>query len=212
VTEDINELMRRQQARELAHMTLKKVSGTSEHQRTTYLVTSHKQRDDLPEGAWTRKMSDNVVCNLAKLGLQEPISLRMLPDRWWKVRVDGAEMGQVSEYGCCFVTLFMSSARLEKIGFEVVDGPFEYWANKEVSQATFSETPGKYWDATISNRPLLPVVHGADQFSGYDDGYSSEALLSALNSGKTITVHSGPYETENDAGYALDLRWEHPAD
>lgn len=211
MTEDINDLIRRQQARKLAEAVLKKAAGPRSHRGDhTYLATSFKQRDDLPEKASIRKMSDKVVCNLAKLGLHEPVSLQMLPSLWWEARVDAAELGLVSEYGCGYVTLFMSSKRLAAIGFEVVDGPFEAWANIEVSRAILNEKPGKYWDATISNRPLLPVVDGAEPFAGYDDSYTSEALLAALDAGKTVKVHSGPFDTENDAHYALDLRWESP--
>ena len=98
-----------------------------------------------------RKMSDNVVRNLAEIGLHEPVSLQMLPGSWWKVHVDAAELNQVSEYGCGYVTLFMSSKRLAGMGFEVVDGPFQAWANTDVTRAILNENRGKYWDASFSN-------------------------------------------------------------
>ena len=157
-----------------------------------------------------RKMSDNVVRNLAALGLHEPVSLQILPGRWWKVHVDAAEVGQVSEYGCCYVTLFMSSMRLAGMGFEVVDGPFEAWANTDVAKAILNENRGKYWDARISNRPLLHVIKVAEPFHGHDDGYTSEDLLAALDAGKTVKVYSGPFDTVDDAHYAIDVRWESP--
>lgn len=211
MTQDINELIRHQQARELASATLKKAAGPQRHGGGgTYLTTSFKQRDDLPVTASLRKMSDNVVRNLAELGLHEPVSLQILPGRWWKVHVDAAEVGQVSEYGCCYVTLFMSSKRLTGMGFEVVDGPFEAWANTDVARAILKENQGKYWDARISNRPLLPVIKGTEPFHGYDDGYTSEDLLTALDAGKTVKAHSGPFDTAEDAHYALDVRWESP--
>lgn len=211
MTKDIDDLIRRQQARELANATLEKAAGPRKHDGGgTYLATSFKQRDDLPVLASIRKMSDKVVCNLAELGLHEPVSLRMLPGRWWKANVDAAEVGELREYGCGYVTLFLSSERLAEIGFEVVDGPFKAWANREVSQAILKGRPGKYWDATISNRPLLPVVDGAEPFAGYDNGYTSEALLAALDAGGTVRVYSGPFDTADDAHYALDVRWESP--
>lgn len=209
MTKDINELIRIQQARELAAGTLEKAAGGLRHGGGgTYLVASFKQRDDLPVTSSLRKMSDNVVRNLAQLGLHEPVSLRILAGKWWKAHVDAAELDQVSEYGCCYVTLFMSSERLAHTGFEVVDGPFEAWANIEVSRAILNENPGKYWDARFANRPLLPVIKGAESFAGSDDAYTSEAVLAALDAGQAVTVFSGPFDTEDAAHYALDVRWE----
>lgn len=211
MTKDINELIRRQQARELADATLEKAAGPRKHDGGgTYLATSFKQRDDLPVLASIRKMSDKVVRNLAELGLHEPVSLRMLPGRWWKANVDAAEIGELREYGCAFVTLLLSSERLAEIGFEVVDGPFEAWANVEVATAMLKANKGKFWDACISNRPLLPVVKGADPYAGYDNAYTSEELQAALDDGKTINVYSGPYGTKDSAAYGLDVRWESP--
>lgn len=211
MTKDIDELIRRQQARELADATLEKAAGPERHQGGgTYLATSFKQRDDLPVTASIRKMSDNVVRNLAKMGLHEPVSLQRLPNRWWKVNVDAAEVGQLSEYGCAYVTLFMSSDRLARIGSEVVAGPFEAWANIDVAEAILKENAGKFWDACISNRPLLQVVKGAELYAGYDNAYSSEELQAAVAEGKTIKVYGGPYDTKDAAHYRLDVRWESP--
>ncbi len=179
-------------------------------QRHVYLATSFKQRNDLPVAASIRKMSDKVVRNLAELGLHEPVSLRMLPGRWWKANVDAAEIGELREYGCGYVTLFLSSERLAEIGFEVVDGPFDDWANIDVATAMLKENKGKFWDACISNRPLLQVVNGGDLYAGYDNAYASEELLAALDDGKTIKVYSGPYDTKDAAHYRLDVRWESP--
>lgn len=211
MTKDVSELILRQRARELADETLEKAAGQRRQtEGGTYLVTSFKQRDDLPVLASLRKMTDNVVRNLVEIGLHEPVSLRMLPGRWWKAHVDAAELGEVSEYGCGYATLFLSSEDLARIGIEVVDGPFAPWATPDVSRAILKQNPGKYWDATISNRPLLPVIDGADSFAGYDNGYTSEDLLAALDAGKCVTVYSGPFDTADDAHYALDLRWESP--
>lgn len=70
--------------------------------------------------------------------------------------------------------------------------------------------PGWYWDACVSNRPLLPTPEKNGYFSGYDDAYSSEALLLALEAGSTVSIYSGPFNTKDDAHYALDIRWEVP--
>lgn len=86
----------------------------------------------------------------------------------------------------------MSSKRLAGMGFVVVDGPFEAWANTDVARAILNENCGKYWDARISNRPLLPVIKRAEPYAGYDDAYTSEAILAALDAGQAVTVFSGP--------------------
>ena len=210
---NINDYLARQEANREAEGALRKAAGPSHgpaDQMPVVLATSFKQRDDLPVLTSIRKMSEQVVSNLARMGLHEPVSLQTLPNRWWKANVDAAEVGQLSEYGCAYVTLFMSSDRLARIGSEVVDGPFEAWANIDVAEAILRENAGKCWDATISNRPLLPVVEGADGYAGYDNAYSSEELLAALADGKTIRAYSGPYETNDAAHYALDVRWESP--
>ena len=208
VNKDIDELTCNQPDRKPTGATLR--SASAHTSGDTYLATSFGRRDDLPDDASIRKMSSKVALTLAKLGLNEPVSLRMLPGRWWKVNVDAAEVGQLWEYGCAYVTLILSSERLAAIGIEVVDGPFEDWANMEVSRAILGENSGKYWDACISNRPLLPVIDGAEQYAGYDNGYTSEDLLAALDAGKAVKIQSGPFEIEDDARYALDVRWEPP--
>jgi hypothetical protein len=202
-----------QEAIRLANEALDRASApisSNVAQRHAYLATSFRQRDDLPALASIRKISDKVARNLAELGLHEPVSLQMLPRRWWKVNVDAAEVGKLSEYGCGYVTLFLSSERLAEIGFEVVDGPFEAWANVEIATAMLKESKGKFWDACISNRPLLPVVNDGELYGGYDNAYASEELLAALDEGKTIKVYSGPYDTKDAAHYRLDVRWESP--
>ncbi len=211
MTKDVDEFIRSRQARELADAAMEKAAGLKSHQGGgTFLATNFERRDDLPATASIRKMSDNVVRNLAELGLHEPVSLRMLPGRWWKANVDAAEVGVLREYGCGFVTRLLSSERLAEIGFEVVDGPFDAWANIEVATAMLKESKGKFWDARISNRPLLPVVEGSGLYGSYDKAYTSEELQAALDDGGTIKVFSGPYDTKDAAHYWLDVRWESP--
>lgn len=211
---DLKKYLAMQEANRLADEAITQASESRSSSqpapRPTCLVASFAKRSDVPENALLVRMAPKVIDALAAIGLYEPVSLNVLPGLWWKVNVDAAEVGQLSDYGCAFVTLFMSSERLKTIGFEVVDGPFEPWANVDVSRAILKENPEKYWDATISNRPLLPVVEGAESFAGYDNGYTSEALLAALDAGQTIHVYGGPYDSEDDARYALDLRWEVP--
>lgn len=209
----IREYELQQEAIRLASEALDKASApiaSNVARQNVYLATSFELRNDLPVTASIRKMSDKVMRNLAELGLHDPVPLRMLPGRWWKTNVDAAEIGELREYGCGYVTLFLSSERLAEIGFEVVDGPFDAWTNVEVATAMLKVSKGKFWDACISNHSLLPVVKGAEPYAGYDNAYSSEELLAALNEGKTIKVYSGPYDTKDAAHYRLDVRWESP--
>lgn len=99
----------------------------------TYLVSDFRQRDDLPVTASLRKMSSTVAKKLAEIGLREPISLRSVPDYWWKVKIDAAEIGLVCEYGNAFVIQILSTNELMSKGFEVVDGPFSALDNNGVS-------------------------------------------------------------------------------
>jgi len=210
----LDDYLARQEANRQAEDVIRKTTGTGHDQpdrrAPVVLATSFKQRDDVPALTSIRRMSDKVVRNLAERGLHEPVSLSVLPGLWWEVNVDAAEVGKCSEYGCGYVTLFMSTETLTRIGFEVADGPFAAWANVDVARAMLTENPGKYWDATISNRPLLPVIEGAEPYASYDDGYTSEDLLTALGAGRAITVYGGPFNTKDDAHYALDVRWEVP--
>lgn len=211
---DLKKLLAQQEANRLADEAIARASGRRMGSQPaswpTFLVTSFAKRSDVPVSASLRRMTPNVVAALAAKGLIEPISLTRLPKLWWKVHIDAAEAGEFREYGCFYVTQYMSSERLAKTGFEVVDGPFEPWANVEVAGAILGENPGKYWDARISNRPLLPLSDGSEPYAGSDNSYTSTELLEALNNGQTITVFSGPYASKDDAAYALDLRWESP--
>ncbi len=208
----IDDLLRQQQAKVLTSEALETASGSNFQTRGgTYLTSSFKQPDTLPATASLRRMSLTVALRLAEMGLREPVSLQELPNRWWTVNIDAAELGLTSEYGEAFVSRILSTEELAERGFEVLEGPFRAWENKKVAEAILAKYPEKFWDATISNRPLLPVIDGQERFSGYDDAYSSEALLDALKSGATITVYNGPFTTADDAHYALDVRWETPS-
>lgn len=176
----------------------------------TYLVSDFRRRDDLPTTASLRRMSTTVAKKLAEMGLREPVSLQSVTNRWWKVKVDAAELGLVSEYGNAFVTRILSTKQVMDQGFEVEDGPFAAWENNEVSRAILRGQPGKFWDARIYQVAMKPGEHGQPYFFGADNGYTSEALIAALDQGDSIQVFSGPFESQDDAHYALDVRWEVP--
>jgi hypothetical protein len=207
----LQELMRAQQAREGADHLIRQVSGNDGNMPGgTYLVSSFRKRDDLPVTASLRKMSSTVACRLVEMGLLEPVSLNALPNRWWTVHVDAAEEGLCSEFGGAFVRRTLSSTELARCGFEVIDGPFKAWETPDVSRAVLLQHPGKFWDARILRDASAQVQGGAHRFSGYDNAYTTELLLEALDRGDGIQVFSGPFDTQAEAGYALDLRWEVP--
>lgn len=208
----LNELMLKKQARVSAENAIKQASGHSGNASGgTYLVNDFRRRDDLPETASLRRMSNTVAFRLAELGFRVPISLQALPNFWWKVKLDAAEVGLVSEYGGCFVTRTLSTASLMDMGFEVTDGPYSAWENEDVSRVILREFPGMFWDARIYKSAVVPEQEGRDQHcSGYDNAYPSERLMMALDQGESIEVFSGPFDTEDDARYALDVRWEVP--
>jgi len=129
----IDRLRKLGQVSQLAAEAVKSAAGGRfESYGGTYLTSSFALRGSLPNKAKLRKMSNAVACRLAELGFREPISLRQLPDYWWKVKIDAAELGLSSEYGCAYVTRMLSSRRLTEIGFEVIDGPFQSLENGSV--------------------------------------------------------------------------------
>lgn len=204
-------LLASQQAKQDAEEAIRGISGLSTNtQRGTFLVSNFGPRDDLPASASQRRMTTVVAKNLAEMGFREPVSLRSFPDRWWKVNIDAAEVGLWSEYGAAKVTRILSTAQFMDLGYEVVDGPFRPWDNDEVSKAILERNLGKFWDARVYSVTPKPGLNGQSHFSGADNGYTSEALMAALDQGESIQVFSGPYATADDAHYALDVRWEVP--
>lgn len=204
-------LMLEYQARQGAAAVIKKGAGHGSNAACgTYLVNDFRRRDELPVTSSLRKMSIEVAKNLAELGLREPISLQALPNLWWRVYVDAAEEGLLTEYGNGFVKRTLSTNDLMSMGSEVIDGPFAAWETPEVSRAILARHPEKFWDSRITSSSTVQAAQLELPFSATDDGHSSETLLSALDRGDAIQVFGGPYEAADDARYALDVRWEVP--
>ncbi len=205
------EQWRAQQASYEVNKVIRDIAGLSPNaEGGTYLVSDFSRRDDLPVTASLRRMSNNVAKKLAEMGLKQPISLQLVQNRWWKVAVDAAEVGLVSEYGNACVIRILSTNVLMQQGFEVQDGPFIAWENQEVSKAILNSYPGRFWDARTIQVQKQTDEQGPLHFSGEDNGYSSEDLVIALDQGDSIHVFSGPYESEDDARYALDVRLKVP--
>ncbi|WP_374356430.1 hypothetical protein [Limnohabitans sp.] len=199
------ELLRTQQARQQAEVAIRELAKIV--QGGAYLVSDFRRRDDLPATASLRRMSNTVAKKLAALGLREPVSLQSVPNRWWKVKIDAAEVGLVSEYGCAMVTRMLSTDALRETGFEVEDGPFRAWENDEVSRAILNKHPGGFWDARIYRVDATSGHNGRPHFSGEDNGYTSEALIAALERGDLIESEDYDpilYESITD-GEAFDL-------
>lgn len=79
-----------------------------------------------------------------------------------------------------------------------------------MASVVLKKRPGKFWDARAYQVDTNAVGESSPPFSGLDNGYTSETLEEALGKGNCIQVFSGPYESEDDARYALDVRWEVP--
>jgi hypothetical protein len=203
----IEELRKLDQANQLAIEVVRSVSGgqLGSH-RGTYLTSCFAPLDALPITATFRKMSNSVACRLAELGLREPISLEQVRDCWWQVQIDAAELCMSMEYGCGYVTRFISTSRLAEIGFEVIDGPFKPWETDDITRAIFLEHGRKYWDAIVSYRRLANDFESLEHIPGDGQAYTSEELLDALGSGSDVAVHNGPFDTPEEASDALNLR------
>lgn len=126
--EEMKRLLAIHRAKESMKAVIEKAAGpcAGPHESLTYLATSIKVRDGLPATACIRKMSDTVAKNLAALGLHEPVSLRLLPGKWWKAHVDAADVGLAMEYGCGYVVRYLRTESLDAQGVvEVAEGPFD---------------------------------------------------------------------------------------
>lgn len=136
MTESGVELLReyelRQESERLAKAAIEMASGPkhAQHQeRLGYLVTYFGHRADVPEMAVLCKMGPEVVANLARLGLTEPVSLRGLAGKWWHAYVDAAWENPNREPGGWMITVIASTDDLlhEYTGYyrEVFAGPFD---------------------------------------------------------------------------------------
>lgn len=87
-------LLRMQQARQQAEEAIRDLARIAQNaEGGTYLVSDFRRRDDLPATASLRRMSNTVAKKLAELGFRDPVSLQSVPNRWWKVNIDAAEVG-----------------------------------------------------------------------------------------------------------------------
>lgn len=122
----------RQQAVALADAAITRAAGPRTGGRASSPVvfaTTFEEHADLPEGTAICKMSPTVATALAAAGLHEPVSIRRLPGKWWRLYVDLAALGLVAEPGCGMTEVVASSEELHHrfIGYykEIIAGPFD---------------------------------------------------------------------------------------
>lgn len=129
-------------------------------ERSVCLVTSFAERADLPPGALLCRMSPEIAATLAGMGLHEPVSLRHLAGKWWVADIDAAAENHSFEPGWCMVRKVVSTEEVQqRLGgyfCQVIEGPYEPWANVRIAEAILKRVGGKYWDACISNRLNRP--------------------------------------------------------
>jgi len=67
---------------------------------------------------------------------------------------------------------------------------------------------GKYWYIDRSTEPLALAL--AKQRSQTAEVVTTEKLFDLLDRGYGVIAKDGPFETEEDGTYALDVAWESP--
>ena len=129
---NLNEYLARQRAVEFAGEVIKNAAGPKHShvaQRTVVLATNFAERSDLPAGATICKMVPAVVETLSAIGLHEPVSLCVLPGKWWVANVDASAENPNFEHGCCTVRVVASTEQLQcyygAYYCEVLAGPFD---------------------------------------------------------------------------------------
>jgi hypothetical protein len=129
---NLNEYLAGQEAIRLADKAIKTAAGparSSRVARPVVLATSFAKRSDLPEGTLICKLLPSVVKALSAIGLHEPVSLTVLPGKWWVANVDQAAEDPNFESGCCTVRVVVSTEQLQFHygGYycELIDGPFD---------------------------------------------------------------------------------------
>lgn len=129
---NLHDYLARQKANQLADEAIRKAAGpakTDHALRSIVLATSFATRPDLPEGTKICKLAPAVGDALSAIGLHEPVSLNLLPGRWWVANVDAASEYPHFEPGGCTVRLVVSTEQLQRqyslYYCEVIEGPFD---------------------------------------------------------------------------------------
>lgn len=127
----LDEYIARRQAAAVAEAAIAKAAGprpAGRRRSPVVLMTRFEERADLPKGISICLMMPDVAATLAAAGLHEPVSLRHMDGKWWRVNVDLAALGLVSEPGCGMTEVVASSDDLrgQYSGYyrQITAGPF----------------------------------------------------------------------------------------
>jgi hypothetical protein len=176
-------------------------------------------------------MTPNVVSALEIKGLNEPVSLTLLPGLWWIAQVDVSSDNPIFEAGGATTEVITNTELLaghySYAYCEVTHGPFssrdeidgilfvtEKFDRKRLgSRVRLIEIPTwsarqlaeQGWIEPIS----LSALQGKWWVCGMSGGVcTTEDLASAADG--TLRISDGPFETKKDADYAFDVLWESP--
>lgn len=231
---NLNKLMAEQAARRLADATLAQAAGPTEcnvASSPVCLVTRFAKRSDMPETTSQIKMSAKVVHALGIKGLQEPVSLRLLPSLWWVAQVDVSSDNPNFEAGGASTEVVTTTEKLihhySYAYCEVTHGP--YGSRDEVDGFCFaSETFDR---RTLGERARVIIVPARSERRLEERGLTEPIPLSALlgkwwvcglGDGVRLTedlasathgllrITDGPFEAKEDADYVFDVMWESP--
>lgn len=129
---DLERYMAQREATLLADELIAKATQSEQRKSqnvSVCLVTHFGKRPELPDGTWLIKMSPEVVKQLGDVGLHEPISLRLLPNKWWVANVDVAAVNPIFEPGGGTYRVVATTVELISCygGYycEVMRGPFD---------------------------------------------------------------------------------------
>jgi hypothetical protein len=127
----LDEYIARRQAIAVAETAIARAAGPRSagwRRSPVVLMTRFEERADLPKDISICLMTADVAATLAAVGLHEPVSLRQVDGKWWRVNVDLAALGLVSEPGCGMTEVVASSDDLrgQYDGYyrQLIAGPF----------------------------------------------------------------------------------------
>lgn len=198
----------------------------------TCLVTSFQQRSDLPANTSLIKMSQEVENNLKAIGLNEPVSLRLLQDKWWIADADASVDNPNLESGGCVTSVIGTTEALARrysaVYCEFTNGPYgsrdeidgvclateSFDRSKLNSHATLISIPGfsarRLEEQGIHEPFPSSVLEDKWWICGMGGGVcSTRDLLDMVHSGRQVT--DGPFDSKSQAECQLDCAWESPA-
>ncbi|MDP1526997.1 MAG: hypothetical protein Q8M20_14380 [Rhodocyclaceae bacterium] len=231
---NIDKYIAEQQSRELADQIIRVVNINKPGAFPNHamcLVTSFQQRSDLPLHTSLIKMSRVVENNLKAIGLNEPVSLRLVQDKWWLANVDASVDNPNFESGGCMATVIGTTEYLARrywdVYCEFTHGPYgsrdeidgiclvteSFDRSKLGAKAAAILIPG------LSARRLEEQgIHEPFPSSLLEDKWwvcgmgggicSTKDLPLMIHCGRHVT--DGPFDSKAKAEYQFDCLWESP--